>query len=179
MEKGFLLCTSFPSQDHYFTYQLLGCIQSLRETTDFQELWIRSFKPAQPFSRQHQIWVKSVVCLPALWSHEMPQRERFSLFLARKLCYVYFWIRWAGKFMALKLIQSTIVLLPPSVVVLFCLFGVACLGFFNALVLDKTKMHVTTKAAWKLFGLWAQERFSACQRIVSSFCPLHTLLSLL
>lgn len=55
--------------------------------------------------------------------------------------------------MALKLIQSTIVLLPPSVVVLFCLFGVACLGFFNALVLDKTKMHVTSKSCLKAF--WA------------------------
>lgn len=85
MQEGFFfLCTSFPSQDHYFTYRLLGCIQSLRESIDFQELCI--FKPAQPFSRQHQTWVKSAVCLPALWSHEMSQREHFSLFLARKLC---------------------------------------------------------------------------------------------
>lgn len=148
----FILCTLFPSQDHYFTYQLLGCIQSLRETTDFQELWIRPFKPAQPFSRQHQIWVKSVVCLPAPWSQEMPQREHFSLFLARKQCCIYFLIRWTGKFMALKLIQSTIVLLLPSVVVLFCLFGV-CFGvfFFYDLVLDKTKMRVTSKSCLKAF----------------------------
>lgn len=124
----FLLCTSFPSQDHYFTYQLLGCIQSLRETTDFQELWI--FKAAQPFSRQHKTWVKSVLCLPALWSHEMSQREHSSLFFARKPCCIYFWIRWAGKFMALKLIQSTIMFLPPSVVVLFCLFGPVWFWFF-------------------------------------------------
>lgn len=146
----FLHCTSLPSQGHSFTYQLQGCIQSLRKTTDFQELCI--FKPAQPFSRQHQTWVKSVLCLPALWSHEMSQREHFSLFLARKLCCIYFWIRWAGKFIALKLIQSTIVLLPLS----WCYFVflvVFVLGFFNALVLDKTKIHVTIKSCLKTF--WA------------------------
>lgn len=56
--------------------------------------------------------------------------------------------------MALKLIQSTIVLLPLPVVVLFCLFGGVCFGgFFNALVLDKTKMHVTIKSCLKTF--WA------------------------
>lgn len=53
--------------------------------------------------------------------------------------------------MALKLIQSIVVLLPLSGVVLFCLFGVVWFWFFNALVLDKTKMYVTSKSCLKNF----------------------------